>query len=88
MKRTQIYLDEKQTKKLEMLAAMTGDNSSALIRHAIDAFVEQQEAKLKQRKKKISDVLASFSDSWNDDDDRRWTAIRRSFDRRLNEWGV
>ena len=88
MKRTQIYLDEKQTKKLELLAAMAGDSSSALIRRAIDDFIAQQESKAKQRKKKVADILTSFSNSWKDDDNRRWADIRRSFEKRLHEWGV
>ncbi|MGH2750441.1 MAG: ribbon-helix-helix domain-containing protein [Actinomycetota bacterium] len=40
MKRTQIYLDEAQDARLGKLAAETGIRKSALIRQAIDAFLQ------------------------------------------------
>ena len=40
MKRTQIYLDEAQDARLGKLATQTGVTKSALIRQAIDAFLQ------------------------------------------------
>ena len=40
MKRTQIYLDEAQDARLGRLAVETGVRKSALIRKAIDAFLQ------------------------------------------------
>jgi len=40
MKRTQIYLEEAQDARLARLAADTGVKKSALIREAIDAFLQ------------------------------------------------
>src|SRR6478609_5663338 len=41
-RRTQIYLDEKQTAKLDERAAAEGTTRSKLIRRAIDAYLAQE----------------------------------------------
>jgi metal-responsive CopG/Arc/MetJ family transcriptional regulator len=41
-RRTQIYLDEKQTAKLDKRAAAEGTTRSTLIRRAIDAYLAQE----------------------------------------------
>lgn len=44
-RRTQIYLDEVQTAKLDEMAAAERTTRSSLIRQAIDAYLEEQERK-------------------------------------------
>lgn len=44
-RRTQIYLDEEQTAKLDERAAAEGTTRSTLIRRAIDAFLAEKEEK-------------------------------------------
>jgi len=41
-RRTQIYLDESQTEKLDERAAAEGTSRSMLIRRAIDAYLAQE----------------------------------------------
>jgi metal-responsive CopG/Arc/MetJ family transcriptional regulator len=41
-RRTQIYLDESQTEKLDERAAAEGTSRSTLIRRAIDAYLSQE----------------------------------------------
>jgi metal-responsive CopG/Arc/MetJ family transcriptional regulator len=41
-RRTQIYLDEGQTEKLDERAAAEGTSRSTLIRRAIDAYLSQE----------------------------------------------
>jgi len=41
-RRTQIYLDEEQTAKLDERAAAEGTTRSSLIRRAIDAYLAQE----------------------------------------------
>jgi predicted transcriptional regulator len=42
MNRTQIYLDEAQTARLDERAAAEGTSRSTVIRHAVDAYLEQE----------------------------------------------
>lgn len=41
MKRTQIYIEEKQAQRLKALAARTGESQSELIRQAINGLLDQ-----------------------------------------------
>jgi predicted transcriptional regulator len=43
MLRTQIYLSEAERQGLQALASRSGRSQSALIREAIDAFLQQQQ---------------------------------------------
>ena len=43
MNRTQIYLDDDQTVRLDQRAAAAGTSRSMLIRRAVDAFLSQEE---------------------------------------------
>jgi predicted transcriptional regulator len=43
MNRTQIYLDEEQTARLDERAAAEGTSRSTLIRRAVDAYLEQED---------------------------------------------
>ncbi len=43
MRRTQIYLSEQERKGLQALALSSGLSQSALIREAIDSFLQQQQ---------------------------------------------
>lgn len=42
MNRTQIYLDEAQTARLDEKAAAEGTSRSTVIRRAVDAYLEQE----------------------------------------------
>jgi predicted transcriptional regulator len=44
MHRTQIYLDENQTTRLDRRAAAEGTSRSTLIRRAVDEYLTQEEA--------------------------------------------
>jgi len=43
MERTQIYLTEKERKMLKAMAARLGRSQSALIREAVDRYIERDE---------------------------------------------
>ena len=43
MNRTQIYLDDKQTERLDERAAAEGTSRSMLIRRAVDVYLSQEE---------------------------------------------
>ena len=43
MNRTQIYLDDGQTSRLDRRAAVEGTSRSMLIRRAVDAYLSQEE---------------------------------------------
>lgn len=43
MNRTQIYLDEAQTARLDERAAAEGTSRSTVIRRAVDAYLEQED---------------------------------------------
>jgi len=43
VKRTQIYLDDAQDRELAARAAASGTTKSAVIRHAVDAYLAQPE---------------------------------------------
>lgn len=43
MNRTQIYLDDGQTTRLDRRAAVEGTSRSMLIRRAVDAYLSQEE---------------------------------------------
>ena len=43
MERTQIYLTEKERKTLKAMAARLGRSQSALIREAVDRYIERHE---------------------------------------------
>lgn len=44
MRRTQIYLDEEQDRRLQRRARAVGKTKSALIREALDRFLSRQRA--------------------------------------------
>lgn len=76
MQRTQIYLSESERQGLEALALRTGRSQSALIREAIDSFLErhQPEGRLAGRRQ-ARGLWAGREDlpSWPD--------LRRELDR-------
>lgn len=43
MNRTQIYLDDDQTTRLDRRAAAEGTSRSMVIRHAVDVYLSQEE---------------------------------------------
>lgn len=89
MKRTQIYLDDAQDRKLSKRADATGVTKSSLIRRAIDAFLEAPSdaasrlTRFRAALREVADAPASFVDgksyveSMRAGDVRRQRAIER-----------
>jgi hypothetical protein len=78
MFRTQIYLTEDEREKLFLLSQELGQNQSALIREAIDQFVE---SKLMAKRKKHN-ALRTASGLWADREDLPdFNDLRKEFDR-------
>ncbi len=48
MKRMSLFLSDMQRERLQRLSARTGLNESEMIRRAIDRFLEEEEAKLRE----------------------------------------
>jgi hypothetical protein len=75
MVRTQIYLTEKERAALRNLARETGEKQSALIRRAIDAFIDR----FQPRERRAS--LAQARGLWQERDDLPdFQDLRREFD--------
>lgn len=78
MIRTQIYLTQNERDKLIQLSQELGLHQSALIREAIDQFIEN---KLSEKRKK-KDALRAASGLWNSRDDLPdFGSLRKEFDR-------
>ncbi len=78
MFRTQIYLTENERKGLLLLAKELGRHQSALIREAIDLFIQN---KLKEKRKKKS-ALHAAAGIWAEREDLPdFQQIREEFDR-------
>jgi len=60
MRRTQIYLDEEQSRKLAERAKATGKTKSHLIREAIDAHLNEPEDEQAQLERFRAAVKATF----------------------------
>lgn len=79
MFRTQVYLTENEREALGLLAQELGLHQSALIREAIDLFIE---SKRKATQKK-QHALRTAAGLWSDRDDLPdFDQIRREFDRK------
>lgn len=77
MERTQIYLTEEERKALSDISERTGRKMSALIREAVDEFIEQH------RDESRIESLRSGRGMWKDRDDLPdFGALRREFDER------
>lgn len=87
MVRKQIYLSEQQELALAQLAALTGENASALIRQAIDQFVEKQAKDTAKRRAHVREVLRQAAGMWKDRDIKEFEENRRSADRKFEGWG-
>ena len=76
MVRTQIYLTEKERDGLRDLARRTGQKRSALIRQAIDDFIDKHQPRDRRA------MLEQAWGIWKDRDDLPdFQALRREFDR-------
>lgn len=71
MKRTQIYLDEEQDRRLERRARAVGKTKSALIREAVDQLLKRErpptelEAALRETAGALAGIGAPNRDEWN-----------------------
>ena len=74
MLRTQIYLSEAERQGLQALALRSGRSQSALIREAIDAFLQQPQGRL-ARLRQGRGLWAARSDLPD------WSALRGELDR-------
>lgn len=76
MERTQIYLTEKERKILKAMAARLGRSQSALIREAVDRYIERD-----QEGSRL-DLLQQARGLWAKRDDLPdFEELRREFDR-------
>jgi predicted DNA-binding protein len=72
MKRTQIYLDEDQDRRLAKRSRATGKTKSELIREALRRFLSREpqtsdlELKLKRTAGALPEIQAPSRDEWND----------------------
>lgn len=76
MQRTQIYLSEAERQGLQALALRSGRSQSALIREAIDAFLQQHQPQSRQARLRQARGLWAACAELPD-----WTALRQEFDR-------
>ena len=77
MRRTQIYLSEPERQGLQALAQRSGKSQSALIRDAIDVFLQQHQPQGRlARLRQARGVWASRTDLPD------WQALRRELDHR------
>lgn len=71
MKRTQIYLDEDQSARLERRARASGTSKSQLIRAAIDAFLRRErepsalDQSLKETAGALPDLIVPTREEWD-----------------------
>jgi hypothetical protein len=78
MFRTQVYLTENEREKLILLSQELGQHQSALIREAIDQFIE---SKLMAKRNKHQ-IFKSAAGIWeNREDLPDFSSLRKEFDR-------
>ncbi len=76
MERTQIYLTEKERKTLKAMADRLGRSQSALIREAVDRYIERD-----QEGSRL-DLMSQARGLWAERDDLPdFKDVRREFDR-------
>lgn len=88
MERTQVYLPAAMKAKINFLATMDDTNASAVIRAAVEDYAKRRLKDKKKRQEAFRKALDRCFGMWKDRDPKEFEAIRRSADRRLDEWGV
>ncbi len=78
MQRTQIYLTESERKGLLSISKETGFHLSALIREAIDAFIEKKQHEKSKKQKSLKSAAGMWSKHTNLPNIRN---LRKEFDR-------
>jgi predicted transcriptional regulator len=78
MLRTQIYLSEAERQGLQALALRSGRSQSALIREAIDAFLQQQQPQ--ERLGRLRQARGLWAERTDLPD---WSALRGELDRTM-----
>ena len=76
MIRTQIYLTEDERRRIDIVAKSTGKKQSAIIREAVDRFLDQSQERHR------ATILQAVAGMWRHRTDLRdIAAARRSWDR-------
>ena len=88
MERTQVYLSEKLKKRIKRYAMGINGNLSEVIRFGMERFLDEEEKRKKKTDADFQKVMKSAFGMWKDRDPKEFEENRRSWDRRLDEWGV
>ena len=88
MERTQIYLPKQLKQDLHKLASGEQSSLSELLRQAGQQLVAERKKKRRSTDAEFRKALKRISGIWKDRDPKDFEEIRRSADRRLDEWGV
>lgn len=88
MERTQVYLPKELKKRLRRFATQQGSNVSEVLRQGAEQLLREQKSDERKRKAEFRAVLKRACGMWKDRDPKEFEEIRRSADRRLDEWGV
>ncbi len=83
MRRTQIYLDEDQSARLDARAAIEGRTRSDLIRSAVDSFLEESDEQV--RLQKFREGVLAAAGAAPDFDVHGLEAMKDASRRRLQE---
>lgn len=82
MFRTQIYLTQFEREKLNLLARELGKKQSALIREAIDQFIENKIIEKQRKKSALHDIAGLWA---NRDDLPDFYELRNELNREIDE---
>lgn len=88
MERTQIYFPENLKQRLQRYAATQNKPVSEIIRDAAEEYLVERERAQMDRDDDFKKVMDQVFGMWKDRDPEEFAEIRRSLDRRLDEWGV
>jgi metal-responsive CopG/Arc/MetJ family transcriptional regulator len=84
MKRTQIYLTEKEHEELDKMAEQTGKTKSWLIREAVEEYVITKKPAFD--KKEFMKAVEGVYGMWKDRDPEEFRQIRKEFNRIDTLW--
>ena len=88
MERTQVYLSKDLKKRLHRYAERNDSSMSELLRQAALDYLDKRETKQKKDEAAFLKALNAAAGIWKDRDPKEFEETRRSWDRRLDEWGI